>query len=239
MKNPKSVCSVIAFVLAAAVSAGFALGVFDGDGISRVQDRDYDEFIFAGSLRNGRFTGYGSMLFLSGERYSGNFSAGRFHGEGRLYCSAENWNFDGIFQEGRATAGTFYDYTGQTVAYERGENADSFTGYTWKYEGGLNEHGQNGFGTFIFPGGSAYSGGFARGLAEGEGAYTDASGKTVYTGGFLEGKFNGRGVYISAEGWIYEGGFLDGLFHGEGVLTAGTDAVRGVWENGIQVVRYD
>jgi hypothetical protein len=235
----KRAVTAVSLVAAVVLSACFALGFFDGEGVSEVRDKDYTGFTYTGGLRNGRFTGYGSMVFQDGERYSGNFAAGRFDGTGRLACLTGNWNFNGVFQEGRVNSGTFYDHAGESVAYERGETADTLTGYTWSYEGGLSDRGQNGTGTFIFPDGSAYTGGFLRGLAEGEGIYSDASGRTVYTGGFKEGKFDGWGKYFSLEGWVYEGGFKDGLFDGEGAMTADTETVRGVWEKGVQVTRYE
>jgi hypothetical protein len=233
--------AVISLFLIAGVGllACFALGLFDGDGVTKVRERDYSEFTFTGNLRNGRFTGNGSMFFQDGARYSGGFSAGRFSGNGTLYDTDGIWNFSGVFQDGQANGGTFYPYGGENTTYERGETADILTGYRWKYEGGINESGQFGTGTFTFADGSVYTGGFSNGLAEGEGIYTDAPGRTVYAGGFKAGLFDGHGKYFSPEGWVYEGGFKEGLFDGEGVLVYDTETVGGVWEKGVQVLRHE
>jgi len=193
--------------------------------------KNYTEFTFTGSLRDGRFTDHGSVLFPGGEQYNGNFAVGRFDGEGTLYCETNNWNFSGVFREGQFSGGSFHIDGGEPVAYERGD--------TWRYEGGLNEHGQNGMGAFTFPNGAVYSGGFSQGFAEGEGTYTDASGRIVYIGGFKGGRFDGQGRYFSPDAWSYEGGFSNGLFHGEGVIVTDTDAIRGVWEKGVQITRYE
>jgi hypothetical protein len=228
-----SVIAVIVFF------ASFALGAFDGDGVSVVHDKDYDEFTFSGNLRNGRFTGYGSMYFQGGERYSGSFTLGRFDGEGAMHCPLLAWNFDGFFDEGRVGSGIFQDIEGEAITYERGEIADTLISSTWMYEGGLNEHGQNGIGTFTFADGSVYAGGFAFGLAEGEGTLYNTYGEFIYSGGFAEGRFEGLGKYTSPEGWTYEGSFKEGLFDGEGILTTDTETIRGVWEKGVQVTRYE
>ena len=225
-------------VTAIALFACFALGVFDGEGISTVHEKDYEEFTFSGNLRNGRFTGIGSMSFQDGQRYSGNFALGRFEGEGTMYSPLPAWSFNGFFQEGRIGSGVFHDQDDMSVAYERGETADTLIGNTWVYEGGLNEHGQNGTGSFTFADGSVYTGGFLRGLAEGEGFYVRASGEVIYIGDFKEGRFDGQGRYTSPEGWSYEGSFKEGLFDGEGILIAETGIIRGVWEKGVQVTRH-
>jgi hypothetical protein len=79
-----------------------------------------------------------------------------------------------------------------------------------------------------------------RGFAEGVGVYTSAEGKTIYEGEFKEGDFDGQGRYYSPAGWIYEGGFKEGLFEGEGVITISeSETVRGIWERGVQITRYE
>jgi hypothetical protein len=239
MREATAACISFGFLAVAVLFACFALGLFDGDGVSRVRDKDYDEFTFTGDLRNGRFTGYGSMHFQDGELYIGNFAVGRFNGEGTLYCSVNNWNFNGVFTEGRVSSGEFQRDEGEKVEYERGETADTLIGAAWNYEGVLSELGQNGPGVFTFPDGSVYTGGFSHGLAEGEGRYADALGRTVYTGVFLGGKFDGQGKYYSLEGWSYEGGFKEGLFDGEGTLITETETIRGIWEKGVQITRHE
>jgi hypothetical protein len=239
MKKILSASLSIALIVSVALLSLYALGVLGGDGISRVDVKDYTEFTFTGDLRNGRFTGYGSMTFPDGVQYSGNFAAGRFDGEGILSYAVSNWTFTGVFQEGRAVGGIFRDPAGETVAYERGETGDALEGIVWRYEGGFNDRGQNGTGTFTFADGSVYTGGFSRGLAEGEGTYTDASGRTVYAGDFKEGRFDGQGRYFSPEDWMYEGSFKEGLFDGQGTLTTETETSRGIWEKGVQITRYE
>ena len=229
---------VIFTIAVVVLFACFALGVFDGEGVSAVRDKDYDEFTFSGNLRSGRFTGFGSISFRDGQSYSGNFALGRFDGEGTMYGPPQAWSFDGFFREGRIGSGVFNDRDGVSIVYERGETADILHGDLWAYEGGFNELGQNGTGSFTFADGSVYTGGFMHGLAEGSGVYLNSFGDVVYAGDFKEGLFDGQGRYTSPEGWSYEGSFKEGLFDGEGVLTTETETVRGVWEKGVQVARH-
>ena len=129
----KSITRIVSLILIAAVVtlALYALGVIAGDGTSKARDKDYAEFTFTGNLRNGLFTGYGVMSFATGERYSGNFAAGRFDGEGTFSCASNDWSFYGIFQEGQITGGVIRT-DGDAIAFERGETADALTGRAWR-----------------------------------------------------------------------------------------------------------
>jgi len=229
----------VAAVAAVLLLACYALGFFDGGSVTRVRDRDYDLFTFTGDLINGRFTGFGTMTFQEGEKFNGNFSVGRFNGEGTMISPNDNWTFHGFFQEGRIGGGTFFNSGGDTVLYTRGDTADALAGSEWAYEGGFNEHGQNGTGTFTFADGSVYTGSFLRGYASGEGVYCDASGRTVYAGGFADGLFEGRGVYYSPDGWTYTGNFERGLFDGDGIITSDEETVMGIWDKGVQSSHYE
>ena len=218
------------------LSACYALDLFGGRNVLQVDDKEYEAggFNFSGELADGRFSGYGVIDLLNGERYRGGFSDGRFDGEGVFDHTSHNWRFAGVYTEGQADGGTFY-LADDTIVF----NENVFTGSIWSYSGALSEQGQSGVGTFVFADGSVYSGSFLSGLANGEGAYTTAGGDTVYAGSFKDGLFDGSGLYVSPEGWSYEGGFKEGLFDGEGVLTTGGEAIRGVWEKGSQVTRYE
>ncbi|MCL2343661.1 MAG: hypothetical protein FWC62_07180 [Firmicutes bacterium] len=205
-----------ALIAAAALCACFAFGLFDGRGVSEVSDKDYTEFTYSGELKNGRFDGYGTLGFQDGLRYTGNFADGRFSGKGEFSDAAKGWNFTGVFADGQVSGGVFRRGDGGTVTYTPGAA-----------------------GSFTFADGSVYTGGFLNGLAEGEGAYTDASGRIVYQGGFKQGQFDGWGVYFSPAGWSYAGWFKNGLFDGEGLVTEEEETIRGVWADGKQVTRYE
>ena len=228
-----------AVVAIIAVLACFALGAFDGDGVVTVDNKDFMEFTFSGDLRDGLFHGYGSVNFNDGERFSGEFYGGRFDGQGAFYSANDEWNLYGVFLSGELNIGKLNTDHGRAVTLERDAGSATLTGEAWLFDGSVNDHGQIGEGTFVFADGSVYTGSFLNGLADGEGTLMDSSGRIIYEGGFKEGLLDGQGRYYSLEGWSYEGGFRFGIFHGEGVVNIAGEAIRGVWEMGVQISRYE
>ena len=232
-------------ITAVAFLAIFAMLAFSGDSVSTVLSKEYGpgEFSYSGEIKGGLFEGNGTISFMDGAVYTGNFYNSRFFGDGVYYKSSSagtyDWHFEGEFQEGRTGGGTFFFKDGSTIAVICDGSTVSLDGQPWQYNGGLSEGGQNGNGTFTFEDKSVYTGGFLNGLASGEGEYTDTEGSIIYTGGFRNGMFDGLGVYYSPEGWLYEGGFRDGLFDGEGTLVDGDLIAHGVWEKGVQIRRYE
>lgn len=224
-------------LLSAAIllSAVYALGLLGRADVRNVDRKEYKEegFTFSGSLVDGRIEGRCQIMFADGSSYSGSILGGRFSGEGS-YTSADGWLYNGKFDEGLAIDGAYHFTNGETVRLSRDGGADALTSANWTYTGGFGDLGQNGSGVFVFSDGSVYTGGFAGGFAEGEGSYTDASGRLVYEGGFSGGLFEGIGVYHSPDGWTYAGGFKNGLFDGPGVITDNAQEITGVWEEGTQ-----
>ena len=242
----RAVTSILTILLVAACAflGLYATDVIGGDSISRVDEKEFDsgDFTFSGGIKNGLFDAYGSIAFDNGDIYNGDFTDGRFNGWGD-YRHNDNshkneWRFNGIFEDGQSEGGTFY-LGSNTVRYEKDRTVDTLTGQTWSYSGSFNEHGQKGIGSFTFADGSKYTGGFLRGLADGEGRYVDAAGNIVYAGTFKNGLFEGQGIYNSPEGWSYKGSFKAGLFDGAGLIVKGSVVVRGIWDRGIQIERYE
>ena len=235
----------VLFIIAIVFLGFYAMGVFDGDGVTYVGDLEdsLGEFTFSGGMKNGLFSGSGTIELKNGGVFIGEFDNGRFSGDGAYYHSGaetvDDWHFDGVFDSGRVSSGSFSPGGGAAVSVSRDSAAISLYGSGWQYIGGFNERGQNGAGSFIFQDGSVYTGGFMNGLADGDGEFTDASGNVIYTGQFRNGLYNGQGIYYSPEGWSYEGGFKDGQFDGEGTVTDGGLNVRGIWEEGVQTDRYE
>ena len=123
----KIMASIASALIAAAVilSACFALGAFDGDGVKYVEKRSYPtgDFTYSGGLRDGRFDGSGTINFDNGEKYIGGFKNGRLDGNGVYSAGDEKdgwWRFAGVFDNGAAESGTFYFPDGAAAAYERG-----------------------------------------------------------------------------------------------------------------------
>jgi len=231
------------FIVSICLYACYSLGVFDGDGVKRVEKRAYPtgEFVYSGEIRDGLFDGSGLIDFYNGESYIGDFTNGRLDGEGVFSTDNEEvgfWRFVGVFVNGVAESGTFYFLNGETIEYERAAGIGNASGQSWQYTGTFNMDNQHGTGTFIFNDGSVYSGSFSNGKASGEGTYTDPEGIMIYSGWFKNGMFDGQGRYFCSDGWSYEGEFKDGLFDGEGAYISETETVHGVWEKGVQIERY-
>jgi len=235
---------IIAFIV---LSACYSLGIFNSGDAAQVMSREYSlgNFTYSGGLRDGLFNGIGTIDFQNGESYTGGFAGGQFDGKGAFTHTGANpdqdWRFDGDFQNGQISEGTFSLAGGRSVVYRACDQAagcaGSFTGPSWLYVGAVGDSGPTGGGAFTFTDGFSYQGGFADGLADGQGVYTDAAGQIIYTGGFAAGRFAGTGRYCSSEGWTYDGGFLDGLFDGVGVLTRNGVVIHGVWSEGVQAAR--
>jgi len=245
--NVRSISNAVfaVLIIAAVVFLGVvAFGVLDTGVPTFVDGMEYPAggFYFSGLLKNGYFNDNGFIRFDDGDTYIGGFTDGRFDGEavynGGVGADGD-WSFDGVFQTGRIGSGVFYLNDGTAVVFDNSKNITDYISQSWQYSGGLNERGQNGMGRFTFEDGSVYTGDFMNGLAFGEGVLTDASGNTVYYGEFVNGLFDGQGVYYSAEGWIYQGNFKNGLFDGEGIVFIDDTVVNGVWEKGVQIIRYD
>jgi len=115
-----------AFIIASVIlSACFALGAFDGDGVKFAEKEAYPtgEFSYSGELKNGYFDGSGAIAFYSGEKYIGGFKNGRLDGDGVYSAGNEKdgyWQFSGVFEDGEVKNGTFCFSDGETVEYERG-----------------------------------------------------------------------------------------------------------------------
>ena len=232
-------------IAAVVLLAVYASGLFDAGDSLFVNNMKYAAggFVYTGSLREGLFNGYGNIIFQDGSNYSGSFIDGRFSGEAVYAYGSDpdenRWSFEGVLHNGQTGNGAFHFGGSPSVILNRDEYADTFISPTWRYNGRYNERGQNIAGTFTYEDGAIYAGGFQNGLAGGEGVLFDAEGNTIYTGGFKNGSFDGHGEYFSPEGWTYEGNFAEGVFDGEGTVTIGENIVRGVWERGVQITRYE
>lgn len=73
-------------------------------------------------LKNGQFTGNGSVVFENGDSYEGDFVTGFFGGQG-TFVSNEGWSYSGTFVDGLAHGkGTLKTATGDEFSgiFEKG-----------------------------------------------------------------------------------------------------------------------
>ena len=204
---------MISVAAAAAMAVLAVYSLLDSHQAARAWAYGDGGFVYTGALRNGLFDGRGEAVFADGARFSGGFLHGRAAG-GFVYTAAGDWRFEGNFSAGKP-AGKFF-LPGDTPAALLPEDVAEFVSPKgWTYEGGIGERGQNGEGTYTFPGGESYIGAFLLGLADGQGVYKSKDGGVIYEGQWKAGLYHGQGRYVSPGGKsIYEGAFEAGLPHG-------------------------
>ncbi|XP_041672537.1 radial spoke head 10 homolog B [Cheilinus undulatus] len=102
-----------------------------------------------------------------------------------------------------------------------------------RYEGEMCEDQFQGEGLLCFEGGHVYKGMFSKGLMEGRGVFTCASG-LKYEGEFISNQPLGKGTYTWPDGSFYKGEVFYGLRHGTGTYTCAKTGVSytGQWDQG-------
>lgn len=203
--------------------------------------------IYMGSWYRGVCEGSGIFQVSNGDRYVGQWAAGKKEGLGRYTFGANGDFYDGEFHRDRAHGmGIYYHsngnmYKGQWADDMRnGRGTYNFANGS-KYTGHWSDNRIHVKGKFDFANGAHYRGEFSFNVKQGKGIYTWANG-TVYKGQFFaeklcgwgeiqyinghryvgqwdENRKNGRGTfYYRNDSAIYEGDFRDDLRHGKGRL---------------------
>ena len=112
MKNVAQKLLWIAAVICLAGLALYSLGIIGNDAEKYVENKKEpgSGFTYSGTVRDGKYDGFGEIIFDNEHRYEGWFSAGRFDGDGIFY--SPGWYFQGTFSGGEAVSGAFYDKNG-------------------------------------------------------------------------------------------------------------------------------
>jgi len=194
------------------------------------QPYDDDSYLYTGTLKSGKFYGYGKIAFADGTRYEGGFFDGRFHGVGFFY--SDEWSFEGVFEHGEPVRGVLRGE--EEIVFD--ENSYALA-ERWSYIGALGSKGQRGKGVFFFEDGAIYEGECADGLAQGQGMYTDGGGHVLYVGAWQAGLYEGEGEYNAPDGsFNYKGSFRAGKFEGMGTVTTREgELISGTWKSGWRV----
>jgi hypothetical protein len=178
-----------------------------------IRDPYGDEGRYTGVVMDGRPHGRGTMHYIDGRSYAGDWKLGRWCGQGRA-----------TFVNGDI-------YVGQ---YER-DQRHGYGRYEWAdgrvYDGGFRRDNRNGSGTYSWPDGSSYTGEFLNGHRHGQGTYQFADG-SIYTGEWKNGKYHGHGECVWADGRTYRGDWQEGKAHGYGVEHRPDGSIRheGEWK---------
>jgi len=168
---------------------------------------------YVGNFSDGKFNGEGVFYYVSGGKYSGNWKNGKMEGYGTIYYQ-DSWRYVGNWVANqRVGFGKLYDDLG-----------------VLKFEGTFKDD-EKSQGTYYYDN-NKYVGSFDNGLENGYGTlYFDN--KDYYSGNWLNGYQNGSGKYYWANGNYYDGNWSNGNRNGYGTIynSKGQWQIKGTWYN--------
>jgi hypothetical protein len=162
----------------------------------------------AGNCKNGR----GTIAYVDGSRYEGDFSFGKPDGLGTFYYPNGD-KYNGSFKEGVPHGqGALYMVNNQV---QKGHWVDGeYMGAQARPSVGCIEGDcQNGSGTYVFKEGNRYVGNFRNGLPHGIGTVFYQNGER-YEGEMAYAKFNGYGTLFMEDGTEASGYWKEGVYQG-------------------------
>ena len=152
--------------------------------------------VYVGQLLDHLPHGQGTLTFVDGAMYEGEFRRDSREGRGVL------------------TLANGEKYVGQFLNNEAHGRGEYFFPDGRKYDGAFEHDLFCGKGVLIFPDGVRYSGLFRKNLPHGFGDLIHPDGRK-YVGNFARGLFHGKGVYTFAGGEVKAGHWLAGEYSGE------------------------
>ena len=178
----------------------------------REAQKDNNIEIQAGCLAGNCYNGRGTMAYVDGSRYEGEFRLGRPDGRGTFYYP-NGERHKGRFSKGVPDGeGVLHKMDGSTLEghWIEGE----YLGTQARPDKGCIEGNcENGTGTYIFKEGDRYIGSFRNNLPHGQGTVFYANGER-YEGTMAYAKFNGYGTLFMNDGTEVSGFWKDGVFQG-------------------------
>jgi len=173
----------------------FAWGLTAAQGQSCVRGNcanGFGTYVFAskarytGEFQNSRMHGKGIFFYANGAKYLGTWKQGLRQGEGKL-----------VFPNGNQYTGSFVNDKIQGIGTMEYANGNRYTG-EWSAEL------PNGKGSLYLKNGERYEGNFTKGMIEGQGRYFYADG-AQYSGAWKNGKRHGYGEYTDPKGKTLSG----------------------------------
>jgi hypothetical protein len=160
-----------------------------------------DDRVFTGNFKNNMIQGSGEVRYPNGAVFKGEFENNKRHGHGVLSGNGEKTS--GVWINGKING---------NITMEM-KNGDS-------YEGEIENELFHGFGKYVWGDNRVeYLGEFSCGKIEGRGKMV-INGVQDYEGEWKNGTFHGNGKIIMIEegsSEVYEGGFFQGKYHGKGI----------------------
>lgn len=146
----------------------------------------------------------GTIRYLGGEVYTGEWRNTRANGYGRV-VRPDSSTYEGQWNNDTAN----------------GEGTETFVDSSW-YRGGYVQGVKAGFGIFHWTNGPQFCGQFEDNVFHGEGTYQWGDGR-LYTGQWCRNEFHGHGRMSWPDGQVYDGQYASGRKDGEGTF---------IWTNG-------
>ncbi|MBK9271399.1 MAG: caspase family protein [Saprospiraceae bacterium] len=164
-------------------------------------------------IRGNCLNGFGSYLFASKARYTGEFQSGKMHGKGVFYYSngskyLGNWYHGKRHGEGKMVFKNGNQYTGGFIADKMQGTGTMEFADGHRYTGEWMDDSPNGKGSLYQKSGERYEGQFLKGVFEGKGRYFYSDG-SHYNGDWKNGKRHGYGEYTDAKGKILSGDWVE------------------------------
>ena len=217
-------------------TGAFSNGKFHGSGKIRFSD----ESKYEGTFVNGLIDGVGMYKYSGGHSYNGEFQKNTRWGKGKMvYSNGDvykgDWKSDlmhgignYIFKDGTEYAGRLANNMFAGPGKMKMPNGKIIKG-VWKDnqlleeenskasvdDGGLKDCNQQychqTTGTYVFSGGTTYTGRFIDGKPSGQGR-VDYTNGNVYTGDWINGAPHGAGRMLTKDGRVFEGDWAQGKF---------------------------
>ena len=179
--------------------------------------------VYVGQVKDGVYSGKGTMTYASGAVYTGEWKDGKFNGQGTVMYAKDN-------------ADNCVSYEGEWVDGIRcGQGT-----MKWKdgtiYTGEFKDNKRNGQGTMTFANGNVYTGEWKDGKFNGHGTITyaedDAYNRVLYEGEWVDDQKNGQGTMKWKNGNVYTGEWKGNYYAGQGTFNyANGDVYTGEFKN--------
>ncbi|CAG9309982.1 unnamed protein product [Blepharisma stoltei] len=191
--------------------------------------------VFSGTVDPDTETGFGVMLYKTGEIFEGFFRQMSPMGQGRFIDSngtayEGEWNGKILVGHAKINWSNGKSYEGSVkdkIPHGRGTEISSRGKYVGEFSNGVKK----GYGEFTYADGSIYKGNFKNDNRSDKGLFIWPDGRQ-YEGEWLNEMMNGTGHLIWPKEKTYRGNFSKGKIHGFGTMQWIDGKIyKGLWEN--------